>query len=250
MAAGRNNKGDEISFGSVSRKKAGMQKMKTRCPHRGREAPAVGRPRMAPKKNGTASLIAAVSDIAAAIDGRIRRNATILTATGIAAGGVALVLLALYYPSAQRFFPPCPMYRFLHLHCPGCGSTRAVYCLLHGDPVGFFRNNPMLLPTLIFSAMMILCPWARKHYVMINCFIAVLVLYAVLRNVPVHPFTLLQPVGISEYAGRGSPAADGGRDFPGETRGAYSGSGSGDPSRKKFFIFFRKAMKYLGRPEK
>jgi len=37
---------------------------------------------------------------------------------------------------------PCGFARMTHHPCPGCGSTRAVLCLAHGDFAGIFRFNP------------------------------------------------------------------------------------------------------------
>jgi len=54
-----------------------------------------------------------------------------------AAAPVVLIGLAaaalLYLPPAQySFYPQCPIYRSLHLLCPGCGTTRALAVLLRG----------------------------------------------------------------------------------------------------------------------
>ncbi len=38
---------------------------------------------------------------------------------------------------------PCAFARATHLPCPGCGSTRAVHALLHGDLAGVMRFNPL-----------------------------------------------------------------------------------------------------------
>jgi hypothetical protein len=37
---------------------------------------------------------------------------------------------------------PCAFARFFHTPCPGCGSTRAVLALIHGDLHGVLHYNP------------------------------------------------------------------------------------------------------------
>ena len=125
------------------------------------------------------------------------RRFPFLPAAAAAAAGLAfLILLAFFYPTARRFFPICPSAPFFHIYCPGCGSTRAVWCLLHGDVVGSLRNNVMLLPILLTAGALLIRPELQKHYRWINAFVALLILYTILRNVPVYPFTLLRPAGI------------------------------------------------------
>ena len=112
----------------------------------------------------------------------------------IAAG--ILIAFSHCYLKIQRFFPICPSYTFFHVYCPGCGSTRAMYCLMHGNLVGFFRNNLMLLPILSVVGLLILWPDFKKHYIFLNVFTWLLILYMICRNIPIYPFTLLTPVGI------------------------------------------------------
>ncbi|HVJ90994.1 MAG TPA: DUF2752 domain-containing protein [Labilithrix sp.] len=38
---------------------------------------------------------------------------------------------------------PCAFAGLFHTPCPGCGSTRAVLALLHGDLAGVLRHNPI-----------------------------------------------------------------------------------------------------------
>ena len=38
------------------------------------------------------------------------------------------------------------------LYCPGCGSTRALYALLHGRPGEALAMNPLLLVVLAWFA--------------------------------------------------------------------------------------------------
>jgi Protein of unknown function (DUF2752) len=74
--------------------------------------------------------------------------------TGAWAMACLLVMAAVYsFPPGQySFYPRCPFYAATHLLCPGCGSTRALYALLHGDPGAALHYNAMftlLLPFLL-----------------------------------------------------------------------------------------------------
>ncbi|MBO4648223.1 MAG: DUF2752 domain-containing protein [Lentisphaeria bacterium] len=107
--------------------------------------------------------------------------------------GCGAFILYRFYPAWQNFFPPCPFHEAFHLYCPGCGSTRATYCLLHGDLAGVCRYNPFYLPTLVFAALLIfLHKWAGKP-VIVRSYIVLLVLFWICRNLPWYPFTLLAP---------------------------------------------------------
>lgn len=77
--------------------------------------------------------------------------------------GVTLLCLAgyVYYsfnPSLYAFFPPCPFRTLTGLPCPGCGSQRAIHCLLHLDVVGAFRQNALLVLSL---PIVLLLLWAE-----------------------------------------------------------------------------------------
>jgi hypothetical protein len=80
-----------------------------------------------------------------------RRLASLLRPVGIAAG---LTLLFLLDPASTRVFPACPFHRLTGLHCPACGSTRALHQLLHGRPAAAFDLNPffvVLLPAVAYA---------------------------------------------------------------------------------------------------
>jgi hypothetical protein len=68
---------------------------------------------------------------------------------------VVLATLAVVYnfsPSQYAFYPRCLFYTTTHWLCPGCGSTRALYSLLHGDWRGALHYNAMftlLAPVLL-----------------------------------------------------------------------------------------------------
>ena len=111
----------------------------------------------------------------------------------LAVSAAGVFFLYRYYPRWQHFFPPCPFHELLHWYCPGCGSTRATYCLLHGDLTGVLRYNPIYLPTLFFVVLLVFQnKWSRKP-VIVRTYIVILVLFWILRNLPWYPFTLLAP---------------------------------------------------------
>jgi hypothetical protein len=79
------------------------------------------------------------------------------------------------------------------MHCPGCGSLRAVHHLLHGDVVAAFKLNPLMvasLPVLLALAVfprIAFHPWTSKSA------LVMLVAYAILRNIPHWPWSCLAP---------------------------------------------------------
>ncbi len=64
-----------------------------------------------------------------------------------AAPPFALALAALvlwrFPPQQHTFYPRCPVFEYLHLECPGCGSTRALAELLRGHLASALRLNAL-----------------------------------------------------------------------------------------------------------
>jgi hypothetical protein len=73
-------------------------------------------------------------------------------------GVVGVLLLWFFDPSQGGFFPPCPLFKFTGLQCPGCGTTRALHALVHGDVVGAFRWNPFTMGLLPFLVLKVVTP--------------------------------------------------------------------------------------------
>ena len=79
-------------------------------------------------------------------------------------GSIVLLLLILVYysfnPSNMAIFPKCPFLLLTGLKCPGCGSQRAIHCLLHFDIIGATKYNFLLVAffpiivILIYAEMM------------------------------------------------------------------------------------------------
>lgn len=68
--------------------------------------------------------------------------------------GAALVLAA--DPTSEAGFPlpPCPIKLLTGFDCPGCGGTRMLFSLLHGDVPAAVHHNALavlLLPLLAWS---------------------------------------------------------------------------------------------------
>src|ERR1700761_7382729 len=65
----------------------------------------------------------------------------------VLAAATAGVAAGVYFfnPSAYGFYPVCQFHQLTGLNCPGCGATRALYALLHGDILLALRDNALVL---------------------------------------------------------------------------------------------------------
>ncbi|HKV95040.1 MAG TPA: DUF2752 domain-containing protein [Candidatus Angelobacter sp.] len=76
----------------------------------------------------------------------------IITGALGAAFFAGLAVVYNFSPSQYSFYPRCPFYAATHWLCPGCGSTRALYSLLHGQWGAALHYNAMftlLLPVVL-----------------------------------------------------------------------------------------------------
>src|SRR5215467_1289585 len=62
----------------------------------------------------------------------------------------ASVYAFVFDPGHTGFFPICPFRALTGFTCPGCGSTRALHQLLHGNFSAAFKLNPLFLIGLPF----------------------------------------------------------------------------------------------------
>ena len=122
-----------------------------------------------------------------------RRDRRILVIGAVLASTVGMGSLLRFPPDRYLFYPRCPVFAALHLLCPGCGSTRALAALLHGDlPTALHQNMlfVLLLPSLIGYAL--LCGWRawraeRYHFpappqIVTYGILALAVVFTLLRN--------------------------------------------------------------------
>ncbi len=104
----------------------------------------------------------------------------------------------LYWHSPESpgsFWPRCLFHEFTGLHCPGCGGTRALYWLLHGEFLRSLHNNLLLLPMGGYLLGLLWLPSLFGRADLAWGVAAVLLLFFLLRNLPWVPFSLLAPLG-------------------------------------------------------
>lgn len=123
--------------------------------------------------------------------------------------GVVLALvtvgggLVVYFfdPSQTSIYPGCTFHRLTGLNCPGCGSTRALYALLHGRWRVAAHDNILFLATLavliLRAGWMAVNRWRKQPPISLVpssaafVWLIVAIIFGVLRNLP--PFAFLSP---------------------------------------------------------
>lgn len=96
-------------------------------------------------------------------------------------------------PTRYSFYPRCPFYVATHWLCPGCGSTRALYWLLHGDLRTAWHYNALftVLGPIGFAWLAFCCYRVMRYdrvpkmaipRSVTACLIVAIVLFAVARN--------------------------------------------------------------------
>ena len=116
----------------------------------------------------------------------------------LAAGAAYLYI---FEPGKSGFFPGCPFRALTGFTCPGCGSTRGLHCLLHGDVVAAFEFNPLLilsLPFLLYALARYTNAALRGRPLKVNhlnaayiwILITVILSFWVFRNTRFYPFPL------------------------------------------------------------
>lgn len=106
----------------------------------------------------------------------------------------AALMLWKYSPALQALHAPCSIHEILHLYCPGCGGTRAVYEFLNFHWIRSFCTHPLVLFIAVIlveyyiGAIVTLVRNDGKRYYYLRvwfCYAAlgIVVLNTVLRNV-------------------------------------------------------------------
>lgn len=122
-----------------------------------------------------------------------------------------ILLIVLYYKyyatSGDVWSVQCTFHDITGWQCPGCGGQRAFYYLLHGEFLLALRHNLLIiiiLPILLscyFVIGQIFLVGNKKYTKLLNlkpwyayAFLIIMLLFFLLRNIPVFPFTLLAPL--------------------------------------------------------
>jgi len=140
-----------------------------------------------------------------AVEQRWRRRGRVLalvTMGGMFAGAGYLFA----FDPTEAPMPKCVFHELTGLHCPGCGTTRALHALLHGHVIAALGFNPLFVLALPVMAVAVI----RQGVMLlagvqtrplgsglsgstIRLIAIVIVGFGVVRNFPWWPFTLLAP---------------------------------------------------------
>ncbi|NYZ62917.1 DUF2752 domain-containing protein [Luteimonas deserti] len=126
-----------------------------------------------------------------------------LAGAGVAAAGAGVWLLRVFDPNAPgNPFPPCLFYATTGWHCPGCGMTRCLHALVHGDLGQALAMNPLMLVAILAAPLLVawrmgwrprvLQPLARWMSTA-TFWLGLIALYGIARNLPWAPFSWLAP---------------------------------------------------------
>jgi len=114
------------------------------------------------------------------------------------------VFLYFVSPGESSLCPPCPFHALTGLHCPGCGTVRGLHQIMHGNLIAAMGLNPMMVLSLPYLGYAYFSLWSRatrgkplpRRFIPAKwlwMLLAVIILFAILRNIPVYPFTILAP---------------------------------------------------------
>jgi hypothetical protein len=106
----------------------------------------------------------------------------------------AWALFFLVDPATRLFLPPCPFHLLTGYYCPICGSTRALHQLAHGNVLQALRLNALLVFGLLLGGLTsVYRVQGEVPGWCLRILISVIVLFGIVRNIPVFPCTLLAP---------------------------------------------------------
>lgn len=133
------------------------------------------------------------------LPGKTHRRLTAAALWLLVVAGAAYLFF--FQPGRTGLFPACPFRTLTGFNCPGCGTTRGLHQLLHGNFVAAFELNPLtmlLLPLL--GSILVVYTWSalsNRPLPQINLspkygwLLTILILgFWIFRNTPAYPFPL------------------------------------------------------------
>lgn len=116
------------------------------------------------------------------------------------------IYYAYYQQTDSTWINQCTIYRFTGVNCPGCGGQRSLHSLLHGEIAQALRYNSLFilgLPFLIYLYYIAIRVYILDHKEYLQSFVfskgfaytflAAIIMFFILRNIPLFPFTYLSP---------------------------------------------------------
>lgn len=124
-------------------------------------------------------------------------------AVAAGAGAVCAVVLWADPTTPGGVIPPCPTYTLFGILCPGCGTSRMLYSILHLDFSSALQFNAF--GAVVVAALLVLFGawviarvrntpmprWSRYRWAP-HAVLAMVAVWFVVRNIPVEPFTALR----------------------------------------------------------
>ncbi len=138
-----------------------------------------------------------------AIHAPAHRGGRVLLGVFIALAIAGTALLYRFDPNAADSpFLPCIFYSLSGWWCAGCGITRALHALVHGDITGALAMNPLAVLLLPMGALALLWnagwrpQWAQPIIRLMTrpmLWVILIPVYWLARNLPWAPFSWLAP---------------------------------------------------------
>ncbi|MDD3242918.1 MAG: DUF2752 domain-containing protein [Eubacteriales bacterium] len=139
----------------------------------------------------------------------VKIAAAALGAAALFVGAGALWVLKTYPQAVYSSGLSCVWYQLTGYYCAGCGITRGLHELLNGHWYAAFRMNPFMF--VVIPAACVLAVWEISRILrhrpsiplkpwMVWTFLALMILFTVLRNLPWEPFCQLAPTQVLQGA--------------------------------------------------
>ena len=102
-----------------------------------------------------------------------------------------------YPPHTNPYYPKCIFKKVTDLECPGCGSARSIYSVVHGDVIKAADHNILLLiliPVLVIGTIASFTNHLHPLWQKLNkprVYLILVLVFWIARNINYYPFTVL-----------------------------------------------------------